>query len=199
MRETSPTPSVRRRPVCETTTVVIVRLVDRSVFRRLRENGPVVLVPLAWTFVTAVHLGLASEHALFVAHLVMAGIIVAFTVLSWTEMDAGVLLAWRRVLLAGLVVTLAGVGGFLVPPAAEVLFAVSVYGWMAIPTAGLAYTGRRVPEAGWVYLAGAVLGGLGLVGYAVGSAGGWPVVTVAGLGLVTAGQTAGIAEAVYRY
>ncbi len=158
-----------------------------------------VLVPLAWTFVTAVHLGLASEHALFVAHLVMVTIVVAFTGLSWAEMDAGVLLAWRRVLLVGLVVTLAGVAGFLFPPAATALLSVSIYGWMVVPAAGLAYTGRRVSAGAWIYLAGAVLSVLGLVVYAVGVAAAGTLAAVAGLGLVTAGQTAGIAEAVYRY
>ncbi|SIR94295.1 hypothetical protein [Natronorubrum thiooxidans] len=108
--------------------------------RRLRENGPIILVPLAWTFVTAVHLGLASEHALFIAHLVMAVIIVVFTALSWSAMDRGVLLAWRRVLLAGLVVTLAGGVGFLGPAVATPLFVLSLAGWMLIPAAGLAYT-----------------------------------------------------------
>ena len=168
--------------------------------RQLRETGPVVLVPLAWTFVTAVHLGLASDHALFVSHLVMATIIVAFSALSWTDMDSGVLLAWRRVLLAGLVVTLAGVAGFLVPSLEGPLFALSIYGWMVIPAAGLAYTGRRVTEAPWLYLLGAALSGLGLVVYAGSSVAGVGIgATVVGLTLVNVGQTVGIANAVYQY
>ena len=168
--------------------------------RRLRENGPIILVPLAWTFVTAVHLDLASEHALFVAHLVMAVIIVGFTVLSWSAMDRGVLLAWRRVLLAGLAVTLAGAIGFLVPAVATPLFALSLAGWMLIPAAGLAYTSQHVAETPRRYLLGAVLSVLGLLVYASSSlAGSDTGVLVAGLSLVNIGQTIGIATAVFRY
>ena len=168
-------------------------------FRRLRENGPIILVPLAWTFVTAVHLGLASEHALFVSHLVMAVIIIGFTALSWSAMDRGVLLAWRRVLLAGLVVTLAGAIGFLVPAVATPLFALSLAGWMLIPAAGLAYTAHQVANNPHVYRLGAVCSVLGLLVYAGSWAGGGTGVAVAGLTLVNVGQTAGIATAVFQY
>ena len=167
--------------------------------RRLRENGPIILVPLAWTFVTAVHLDLASEHALFIAHLVMAVIIVVFTALSWSAMDRGVLLAWRRVLLGGLVVTLAGGVGFFVPAVATPLFTLSLVGWMLIPAAGLAYTAHHVAETPQIYRLGAVLSVLGLLVYAGSWAGGGTGVMVAGLTLVNAGQTAGIATAVYQY
>ena len=167
--------------------------------RRLRENGPIILVPLAWTFVTAVHLDLASEHALFVAHLVMAVIIVGFTVLSWSAMDRGVLLAWRRVLLAGLAVTLAGGIGFLVPAVATPLFALSLAGWMLIPAGGLAYTAHHVAETPQIYRFGAVCSVLGLLVYAGSLVGGGIGMAVAGLTLVNVGQTAGIAIAVYQY
>ena len=167
--------------------------------RRLRENGPIILVPLAWTFVTAVHLDLASEYALFVAHLVMAVIIVGFTVLSWSAMDRGVLLAWRRVLLAGLAVTLAGGIGFLVPAVATPLLALSLAGWMLIPAGGLAYTANHVAETPQIYRFGAMCSVLGLLVYAGSLVGGGIGITVAGLTLVNVGQTAGIAIAVYQY
>lgn len=74
-------------------------------FRRFRENGPVVLVPLAWTFATAAHAGYLAEHTVLVAHVVMDVILVAFAALSWGDMRTGVLRTWKLVLLVGLAFT----------------------------------------------------------------------------------------------
>ena len=112
--------------------------------RRLRENGPIVLVPLAWSFATAAHLELLASRTVLIAHIVMVSIIAAFTVLSWGEMAAGILLAWRRVLLAGFVITLVGVLGLLADPQIRPLLSVTVVGWMLVPAAGLAYTGQHI-------------------------------------------------------
>ncbi|WP_231754494.1 hypothetical protein [Halapricum sp. CBA1109] len=84
--------------------------------RRLRENGPVVLVPLAWTFAIAAHRDLLALRTVLVAHLVMDSIILVFTVLSWRDMDTGILLTWRRVLVAGFVLTVAGTVGLVTDP-----------------------------------------------------------------------------------
>lgn len=170
--------------------------------RRLRENGPVVLVPAAWTVVTAAHLDLVGTHPLFVAHVVMDVVLVAFAALSWDDMRAGVLRVWRNVLLVGLALTLSGTAGFLVDAGADPLFAVAVVGWMVVPAAGLWYTGREVPadEAPRAYTAGAALSALGAVAYVAAlvvpaAAAG----TAVGLGLVGVGQTLGIAAAVVQY
>ncbi len=169
-------------------------------FRRAREDGPALLVPLAWTFVTAVHLELASEHALLIAHFVMATIIAGFTLLSWREMAEGVLLIWRRVLVVGFAITLAGIGGFFVDGIATPLFTVSLFGWMIVPAIALVATGRAVQIAPRAYLIG---GGLSLIGAAVYAAGalvgGGVWLSVVGLSLVNVGQTAGIVTAVYQY
>ena len=168
--------------------------------RRLRENGPVVLVPLAWTFATAAHLDLLALRTVLIAHLVMDAIIAAFTVLSWREMTVGVLLAWKRVLLAGLVVTLVGTAGLLADPLAEPLLTVTVVGWMLVPAAGLAYTGRHVERRPRAYTAGAALSGVGAVVYTGGAvAVGSVALVLAGLTLTNVGQTAGIVAAVYDY
>ncbi|OYR53674.1 hypothetical protein DJ70_16045, partial [Halorubrum halodurans] len=76
---------------------------DRSgdVFDVLRENGPAFLVPAAWIVVAGTVLGAIAEHALFVAHVVMSVLLVAFLVGSWTEMGSGSLRVWRLVILAG--------------------------------------------------------------------------------------------------
>jgi len=168
--------------------------------RRLRENGPVVLVPLAWTFATAAHLDLLALRTVLIAHLVMATIIAAFTVLSWREMTDGVLLAWRRVLVVGFVVTLAGIGGLLSDPPVRPLLTATVVGWMLVPAAGLAATGQRVDRHPQVYTAGAALSVVGAAVYAGGVvATGTTALVVAGLTLTNVGQTAGIAAAVYDY
>lgn len=169
-------------------------------FRRLRENGPVVLVPLAWTFATAAHLGLLTLRTVLIAHLVMDAILVAFTAASWSEMTDGVLWVWRTVLLIGLGLTLAGTAGLLATPPVEPLLSLTVVGWMVVPAAGLAYTGQNVAAAPRVYTVGAALSAAGAVVYLAGvstdPSGG---VVVAGLGLAGLGQTAGISNAVAQY
>ena len=167
--------------------------------RPLRENGPALLVPAAWIVVVATVLGVVSTHALFVAHVVMSALLVAFVAASWRDMSAGVLRTWKLVILAGTPVTLAGVAGFLalgetagVPP--DALLAVSLFGWALLPAIGFASTARRVEAGGRIYAVGAVCCVAGAVGVAVASS-----ATAVALALVGAGQTAGILDATLRY
>lgn len=168
--------------------------------RRLRENGPVVLVPLAWTFAVAAHLDLLATRTVLIAHLVMDAVLVAFVILSWSEMRAGVLRAWRLVILVGLGLTLLGTAGLLQSPPATGLLWLTVVGWLVVPAAGLAYTGRRVAHSPRVYTAGAALSALGGTLYVA-----WSAVSGDVSGLVAAlavgglGQTAGIVAAVRDY
>jgi len=168
--------------------------------RRLRENGPVVLVPLAWTFAAAAHLDVLAVRTVLIAHLVMDAILVAFTALSWSEMRTGVLRAWKLVLLAGLGLTLVGTAGLLRTPPATPLLWVTVVGWLLVPAAGLAYTGQHVDRSPRVYTAGAALSLLGAavyVGTLLVSAG--TTGLIAGLAVAGLGQTAGIVAAVRDY
>ncbi|MFO8116483.1 MAG: hypothetical protein R6U01_14190 [Halorubrum sp.] len=170
-------------------------------FRSIRANGPALLVPAAWLVVAATTLGVVSTHALFVAHVVMSALLVAFVVASWRDMATGVLRAWKLVILAGTPVTLAGVAGFLlrggdagVP--ADVLLAVSLFGWALLPALGFTYTGRRVEAGARIYAAGVVCCVAGAVAVAVAPSPPW---TAVGLAVVGAGQTAGILDATLRY
>lgn len=167
--------------------------------RQLRENGPVVLVPLAWTFATAAHLDMLALRTVLIAHLVMDVIIATFTVLSWREMTDGVLLVWKRVLLVGLGITLAGTAGLLADPPLDPVLAGTVVGWMLVPAAGLVATGRLVDRRPRAYTVGGVLSVLGAVAYTGGVVGPVTAPAIAGLTLVNIGQTAGIAAAVYDY
>ncbi|MFC7186424.1 hypothetical protein [Halorubrum yunnanense] len=171
------------------------------VFRSLRENGPALLVPAAWSVAAATVLGVVSTRALFVAHVVMSALLVAFVVASWRDMATGVLRAWKLAILAGTPVTLAGVAGFLAlgdtlgtPP--EPLLAVSLYGWALLPAAGFAYTGRRVEAGVRVYDVGVACCVAGAVAVAVAPSAAW---TAVGIAVVGAGQTAGILDATLRY
>jgi hypothetical protein len=169
--------------------------------RRLRENGPVVLVPLAWTFATAAHLGVLAPRTVLVAHVVMTGLLAAFAVLSWREMSAGVLRIWRIVVAVGFVVTLVGTAALAWSLDAALLAGV-VVAWMLLPAAALWLTGDRVDPtaAPRVYTAGALLSVLGAVGYVSWFlAGGSTTLLVGALSLVNVGQTAGIVNAVYQY
>jgi hypothetical protein len=171
------------------------------VFRSLRENGPGLLVPAAWTVVAATVLGVISTHALFVAHVVMSILLVAFVAASWRDMSDGVLRAWKLVILAGTPVTLAGVAGFLalgdifgVPP--ETLLAVSLFGWALLPAAGFAYTRSRVEAGARIYDIGAACCVAGAVGIALAPSVTWTAIALA---VVGTGQTAGILDATLRY
>jgi hypothetical protein len=171
-----------------------------GVLRRLRTDGPIVLVPLAWTFVTAAHLGYVSARTLLAAHVVMNVVFVGFTALSWSEMRSGVLYAWKLVLLVGFGFTLAGTAALAVGRADADLVAVMLSAWMLVPAAAFVYTARNVGEAPGVYRVGAALSVLGWAVYFGGallSPGG--AAALGGLTLVNVGQTAGIANAVYRY
>ncbi|GAA0727188.1 hypothetical protein J2744_002427 [Halorubrum trapanicum] len=174
----------------------------------LRENGPALLVPAAWGVAAGAVLGVVSAHALFVAHVVMSLLLVAFVVASWRDMATGVLRAWKLVILAGTPVTLAGVAGLLardgtVPALAaavpaDALLAVAFYGWMLLPAPAFVYTGLRDPEVprSTVHHAAAACSVAGAVVAAL-AASATGVVT--GVALVGIGQTAGILAATALY
>lgn len=156
----------------------------------LTENGPVVLVPAAWTVAGAAHAGRVETETLLIAHVVMATLIAVFAAVSWSEMSEGVLRVWRAVLVAGFFVTLSGVVGLSASPSGSIPAAVSLYGWFGLPAAGFVYTAREV-DAGAPYAAGALLCAAGAAVYVT--------APVAGVAVVGAGQTVGIADAAYRY
>lgn len=193
---------------------------EATLGRRFREKGPVVLVPLAWSFATAAHLGRLETRTVLIAHLVMDAILATFAATSWSEMTEGVLRAWKLVLLVGLGFTLSGTAALLGTPEAsedapsensasvetrstnERALALTVLSWMLLPAAGLAYTGLRVEEneAPRVYLAGTVLSGFSALAY-VSAPSDSPADArrLLGLALANVGQTAGIVNAVYQY
>lgn len=174
-------------------------------FRRTRETAPAGLVPLAWGFTIAAHLGLVADRPVLIAHLVMDVLLVAFVGLSWSDMATGVLRAWRLVILVGTPVTLAGTAGLLLAadPASSPPVAVSVVGWTFLPVPALWYTGRESRgdartvnyAAAALSLAGALAYLAGLVAGAVPDSG----LRLAGLALVGVGQTIGIVDAAVRY
>jgi len=164
----------------------------------LRETGPAVLVPAAWTAAAAAAFGYMGGEGMLIAHVVMAAFITFFVVTGWEELGTGALRAWRVVLVVGLGLTLAGLAGFLVDTGETALFLVSLVGWMVLPAGGLVYTGLELPAARFVYVGGAALSLLGAGAFVLSLAG--PNGTAAALGfvLVALGQTAGILDAVRR-
>jgi hypothetical protein len=165
--------------------------------RRLRETGTVVLVPLAWSFATAAHVGAIGGRSVLVAHVVMDVLLAGFAVLSYSDMTEGVLRAWWWVIAVGFVVTAAGTATLVSSMPNRTVLGAVVLAWILVPGAALAYTGRHVERAARVYLAGAAACLLGAAVYAV-SLGGPAGTTlqVAGLVVVGLGQTAGIVAAV---
>ena len=167
-------------------------------FRRLREFGPSVLVPLAWAFVTVAHLNLVSDHTLFVAHVVMAVLLAGFAATGRAEMQEGVLHVWWWIIAVGFVVTSIGIVGFLVEPPGLILLGVALGGWMTLPAIGFVYTAKRVTAGAWIYFGGAAACLVGVALYMVGFFGGSEL-QIAGLVCVGIGQTVGILDAPLRY
>jgi hypothetical protein len=165
----------------------------------LRAYGPVVLVPLAWTFVTAAHLGVVGTHPVFVAHVVMVAVLAGFAALSWDEMSDGLLRRWRTVVVAGIPVTLLGLASFFVSSGVDALRTAAVVGWMLLPAYGLSETASSVPRehAPGVYLAATALSGAGAVVYLASVAAPEDAAVVAAIALtmVNLGQSASIANA----
>lgn len=167
--------------------------------RRLRETAPAGLVPLAWGFAAAAHVGALAPRSVFIGHGVMTTLLVAFAGLSYGEMRTHpVLRAWLAVIVAGVPVTLAG--GYGVWAGDPTAAAVAVGGWAALPAVALWYTGRVLPadERARAYTVGGVCSGLGaaLFGYGVVAA---PGLVLPALALVGVGQTLGILTATVTY
>jgi hypothetical protein len=178
-------------------------------FRRVREVGPALWVPLAWGFVAAAHLELVGDWLVYVALVVMLAMLVGFLALSWDEMASGALRAWRYVILVGIPVTAAGIAGLFTYPHETDLLVVSLLGWMLLPAPAFWDTAARSAAAGEEQgaLVNRVAAGLtvfGAAAYAVGLLVGGldsPTTSAALLGLagVGLGQTVGIVDAVVRY
>lgn len=168
-------------------------------FRRAREIGPSMLVPLAWTVVIAAHVDVVADRTLFIAHVVMTVLLAVFAVTGRADMREGVLAVWWRLIAVGFLVTLCGTVGFRAGTAGRFMQGVALAGWMLLPAVGFVDTGRRVDDGRWIYLGGAVGCLAGAVLYAVGLFGGVAAAVPAGLVLVGVGQTAGILDAVVRY
>jgi len=169
-----------------------------GMFRRARELGPPLLVPLAWTFVAAAQVGVVADRTIFIALVVMSVLLAGFAATGRDDMRSGTLLVWWRIIAVGTVVTLCGVAGFLLDPRDERLLTIALVGWMLLPAVGFVETGRRVTAGAWIYAAGAVGCAVGTALYGWGLAVASDPGMLAGLALVGAGQTAGILDAALR-
>ena len=171
--------------------------------RRLTDVGPGLLVPAAWAVTVGAHAGAVGRHPVFVALCVMDVLLVAFYVAGRSAMDGPVLRVWRRVLVAGLVPTLAGTVDLAVDAGSDPVLPLTVLAWVLLPGAAYLATGRAVAASPYrrVYFLAGAASLVGAGGYAlawtVGDAGvlGDPV-ALWSLAVVGVGQTAGILAAV---
>lgn len=165
----------------------------------LRERGPGLLVPLAWFVVGAAHVGVVSERAIFVAHLVMVAFMAFFLVTGRDELTGSVLRGWQAVIAVGLVVTALGAVGFVVSSAATALWTISIGGWMLLPAVGLAYTAALMPtKVQRIYIWSATISFVGLVMYFTAVVGNIDVFPVIAIAVVGVGQSMGILDAIAR-
>ena len=169
--------------------------------RSLTDVGPGLLVPAAWTVTLLAHLGTVSRRTLLIALVVMDVLLVAFAVASRDEMTGSVLGVWQRVLLAGLVATVAGTVDLAFRLTGDLLALGTLLVWMVVPGVAYLLTGRAVESRAYrrVYFAGGVCSIVGAAVYTlepVGLAG--ETAVVAGLAFVGVGQTAGILAAVVQ-
>jgi hypothetical protein len=168
--------------------------------RRFRETGPAFLVPLAWAFVAAAHLDYVGLYPVQVAHGVMVVLLGLFAATGWREMDEGVLLAWRSIIVAGFGITLLGLLVLVVAPNVALPLSAVVVGWMLLPAGGLLYTAQAVEDAPQPYLFGGAASVAGGLLYAVSVLLALGTTSlVAGLGMAGVGQTMGIVAAVTQY
>lgn len=168
--------------------------------RSLTDVGPGLLVPAAWTVTLLAHLGTVSRRTLLIALVVMDVLLVAFAVVSRDEMTGPVLGIWQRVLLVGLVATVAGTADLAFRLGGALALG-TLFVWMVVPGVAYVLTGREVPTPAYrrVYFGGGACSLVGAAVYALtpaGVAGEWAVVS--GLALVGVGQTAGILAAVVQ-
>jgi len=166
------------------------------VFRRLRETAPGLLVPLAWTFVTAAHAGLVETRTILIAHVVMSVLLAAFALASVGDMREGVLRVWLWVIVVGFGMTLLGTASFLVDGPTRTMQTATVVGWLTVPAVALVYTGRAAAgRDGLIYAVGGLVSLVGAVAYLAAPLAG-AVSLYAGLVAGNVGQTAGILTAV---
>lgn len=165
---------------------------------RVRDLGPVVLVPAAWLATLGAVLDLLDSDGMAIAHAVMLVFILFFLLTGYQSMASGALRVWRGVMVLGTPITAAGFAGFFVTTGETALFSVSLIGWMLLPAAGLAYTAGEIPEARVIYGGGAVLSVLGALGMLAFVAGTSDIFAVIGITLVGIGHTVGIGEASLR-
>lgn len=168
-------------------------------FRQAREFGPVLLIPLAWGFVTAAHLGVVSTQTLLIAHVVMATLLAVFAVTGRQDMREGVLYTWWVVIVVGFAATVTGAVGFRIGTLGPFFQGIALFGWMLFPAVGFVDTGRRVSERAWVYFGGAAACVVGAGSYAFGLFVALPFALVTGLVLVGGGQTLAIIDAAFGY
>lgn len=170
-------------------------------FRRLRETGPVLLVPGAWLFAILAHTTGADEQVLLIAHVIITALLVSFVGLSWAEMETGVLRVWRTVILLGIPITAAAVLELWLDPMGLPLLEITLAGWMLLPAVALARTGPMLPIAisGVIATVGGGIAMFGAILYGAGWYLSVPRLMIAALAVVGLGQTMGIADAVYRY
>ncbi|MFB6169444.1 MAG: hypothetical protein ABEJ43_11465 [Haloferacaceae archaeon] len=169
-----------------------MRLVDRVL-----AYLPALLVPLAWTFTTLVGFtALVSATALRVGLSVMCVLFAVFA--AHPEMRGPALGAWRAVIVAGLVATLAALATLVFGGEPGLLagrFAVVV--WLGAPAYGLVRTGRALANRRYDGFAAASLVGAALVASAA-LPQVPPAAALAGLLVGGLGQTASVADAVVR-
>lgn len=113
----------------------------------IRELGPVILIPAAWTltFLTVVTPGVDTywiEHMHYFMLLFLAG----FIVTSWQKMDTEVLSTWRWVIAIGLIPTAAGAASFAFDSFDSLLASLSLLYWLVSPGIAAYYTNNRMRE-----------------------------------------------------
>jgi hypothetical protein len=171
------------------------------VTRSLTDVGPGLLVPAAWTVTLLAHLGTVSRRTLLIALGVMDVLLVVFAVAARDEMTGEVLGVWQRVLLVGLVATVAGTADLALSLTGDLLALGTLFVWMVVPGVAYVLTGRAVATTTYrrVYFGGSILSLVGAGVYALEPAGvAGEGAVVAGLALVGVGQTAGILAAVVQ-
>lgn len=110
----------------------------------IREFGPVVLIPAAWTLTALTVVYDVDPYWIEHMHYFMVLFLAGFVLTSWREMDGEVLGVWRWVIAVGLVPTVAGAASFLVDPFEQALAGSSLLYWLVAPGVAAYVTSDRM-------------------------------------------------------
>ena len=119
----------------------------------IRRYSPIGLIPAAWamTLATMTYQGI-SMYWIQHMHYFMILFLTGFTVISWTQMESDpVLDIWRKVIGAGIFITILGALSFTLTPYSQILGFSSLTYWFLAPGSAIYYSSEHMDRYSGLY------------------------------------------------